>query len=115
MHLPCRWAHALEAAMDDVAKIMTAECGKPLAEAKAEYGSGYPTDNKACFWQCLLPEMRSPPLWPACQQPAMTPAEQGSLLPLNCPSQTRVASVHWFAAEASRIEGDVLPRVSAAP
>ena len=23
----------------------------------------------------------------------------------------RVASVHWFAAEATRIEGDVLPRV----
>ena len=38
--LPCRWYEAILAAADDIATIMTAECGKPLAEAKGEVVQG---------------------------------------------------------------------------
>jgi len=58
-----QWGNAIDGATEDIARIMTAECGKPLAEARAEISAG-------------------------------------------------LASVHWFAAEASRIYGDVLPQVS---
>lgn len=36
----CRWYEAVLAAADDIATIMTAECGKPKAEAKAEVVQG---------------------------------------------------------------------------
>jgi succinate-semialdehyde dehydrogenase/glutarate-semialdehyde dehydrogenase len=45
-HLACytaavrRWYQEIVAATDDIAAIMTAECGKPLAEAKAEIAAG---------------------------------------------------------------------------
>uniref|UniRef100_A0A061QXJ1 Succinate-semialdehyde dehydrogenase, mitochondrial n=1 Tax=Tetraselmis sp. GSL018 TaxID=582737 RepID=A0A061QXJ1_9CHLO len=58
-----RWAEELVRAKDDVASIMTAECGKILPESKAEFDSG-------------------------------------------------VGSVRWFAAEAGRVHGDVMPTVS---
>jgi len=58
-----RWAEGLTATQDDIARIMTAESGKPLAESRAEYSLG-------------------------------------------------VASVHWFAEEAARIHGELLPRVA---
>jgi succinate-semialdehyde dehydrogenase/glutarate-semialdehyde dehydrogenase len=35
-----RWYHEIVAATDDIAAIMTAECGKPLAESKAEIAAG---------------------------------------------------------------------------
>lgn len=35
-----RWHHLATEASDDIAAIMTAECGKPLAEAKAEIAGG---------------------------------------------------------------------------
>eukprot|EP00882_Tetradesmus_deserticola_P002436 GHRQ01002597.1.p1 GENE.GHRQ01002597.1~~GHRQ01002597.1.p1 ORF type:complete len:425 (+),score=192.10 GHRQ01002597.1:205-1479(+) len=38
--LRCRWYHEIVAATDDIAAIMTAECGKPLAESKAEIAAG---------------------------------------------------------------------------
>ncbi|BCX87988.1 succinate-semialdehyde dehydrogenase/glutarate-semialdehyde dehydrogenase [Methylomarinovum tepidoasis] len=38
-----RWHGVIQAHADDLARIMTAECGKPLAEARAEvaYGAGF--------------------------------------------------------------------------
>ena len=36
----CRWYDAIVEASDDIATIMTAECGKPLAEAKGEVIQG---------------------------------------------------------------------------
>ena len=36
----CRWYDAVIAAADDIAVIMTAECGKPLAESKGEIVNG---------------------------------------------------------------------------
>ncbi len=38
--MACRWYDAVIAATDDIAAIMTAECGKPLAESKAEMVQG---------------------------------------------------------------------------
>jgi succinate-semialdehyde dehydrogenase / glutarate-semialdehyde dehydrogenase len=36
-----RWHDEIEKAQDDIAVIMTMECGKPLAEAKGEITSGW--------------------------------------------------------------------------
>lgn len=36
----CSWYDAILAATDDIATIMTAECGKPIAEAKGEVVQG---------------------------------------------------------------------------
>lgn len=38
---PCRWHQLATEAADDIAMLMTAECGKPLAEAKAEIAGGW--------------------------------------------------------------------------
>ena len=36
----CRWYDAVVEASEDIATIMTAECGKPLAEAQGEVIQG---------------------------------------------------------------------------
>ncbi len=38
--LMCRWFEEVSAAQDDLCTIMTLECGKPLAESKAEFAGG---------------------------------------------------------------------------
>lgn len=35
-----RWYQEIVAATDDIAAIMTAECGKPISESKAEIAAG---------------------------------------------------------------------------
>lgn len=37
----CSWFEEIEKAQDDIATIMTMECGKPLAESKAEIAAGW--------------------------------------------------------------------------
>ena len=36
-----RWYQLVSEAADDISIIMTTECGKPLAESKAEIAGGY--------------------------------------------------------------------------
>jgi acyl-CoA reductase-like NAD-dependent aldehyde dehydrogenase len=37
----CRWYEEILKHADDIAVIMTMECGKPLAESKGEVASGW--------------------------------------------------------------------------
>lgn len=39
--MACRWYDLVLAAQDDIATIMTVESGKPFAESKGEFTSGY--------------------------------------------------------------------------
>lgn len=62
LHLyTCRWHDEIVKAADDIAVLMTMECGKPLAEAKAEIASG---GLHCCVWQhssrclCLVRTMK---------------------------------------------------------
>lgn len=91
-----RWGQGLEAAQADITRILTAESGKPSSEANVEYGLG------------------------CAQVPCMT---RFSWAVLPCPSPSTpdsmaadpdsLASVYWNAEEASRIHGELLPKVDA--
>lgn len=54
-HPVCRWYDNIVAASDDIATIMTMECGKPLAEARAEIASGWVIQRLSWTSQGFVP------------------------------------------------------------
>jgi len=82
-----RWFDLIMANQQDLAAIMTAECGKPMAEAVGEIAYG----ASIVEW-CAGDTSLSPPS-------ALTQALGASF-------------VEWFAEEAKRVYGDVVPNTT---
>lgn len=98
-----RWFDLMMEHQEDLATIMTAECGKPLAEARAEISCEPPAGRRpACARPraCVRPPARARPA------PVTSRRAHGRL---SRRTADAASFVEWFAEEAKRVYGDVIP------
>ena len=107
-----RWYEEVVAARDDITRLMTLECGKPLAESRQEFDSGCEGGAGAPGGDGRPRRARarvSGPHTAGRSSPSsQSRAGQHAALPLRPTPPCSVASIEWFAEEAKRSCGDVL-------
>lgn len=136
----CRWYDLILQAEQSLTTLMTLECGKPAAEAKGEFASGWVLERLCMHWHHVDSVFT---FAAATVSPVLCPVNQAYQCKTFClhngwkkwvldyfllylcigthlsgtgwqesTPMCRVASVEWFAEEGRRITGEVLETIS---